>query len=185
MLLIQKEKIMMTEREKGTVSKLSTALDQQSMNTLNIIFDLEGILFDPSTSHNKSGASSLHPADLAKTAQLLHDCIAQGHRLFVVSNWTTQWYQFFLADPMIARIFTFFDDIILSEQVGIQKPDPRIFSYLLTKHSLKPHRCIFLDKQESSLKGAQQVGITKGILCKNVTISQIREKLQSHGALKF
>lgn len=168
------------------LGSLSVKEDKNRLTGMNIIFDLSGVLFDPHIAEDrapKGAILAMKPVDFSKTLRLLHDCIAQGHHLFVISNWTEQWYDFLLADPQTSQLFKLFDDVILAGRVGIKKPDPRIFDHLLNKHRLDPCRCIFIDDQQVNLKAAQQVGISKGILCKNLNLGQVRQELQLHGAL--
>lgn len=163
--------------------KVTTQL--QKITYLNIIFDLSGVLFNPELEeYNKNSVTvSLKPNNARQSIQLLNDCKKQGHKLFVVSNLTTASYEFLQADPTSSLLFSYFDDIILSDKVGIKKPDPRIFLYLLEKHKLDPRTCIFIDDQYKNLEAAQQMGINKTILCKNGDICQIRCDLQIQGAL--
>ncbi len=177
---------MNTQSYSNVIAQLMVREDQQSVTGMNIIFDLSGVLFDSHIEVGyipKGAAIALKPADFSKTIRLLSDCIKQGHRLFVISNWTKEWYEFLMADPQTAQMFKLFDDIILADSVGIKKPDPRIFSYLIEKHRLDPFRCIFIDDQQINLNAAQKAGIIKGILCKDLNICQVRQELQIHGAL--
>lgn len=159
--------------------------EKHSVTGMNIIFDLSGVFFEKHVAETqpKGATFALKPSNLSTILRLLEDCSKQGHRLFVISNWSQQWYEFMLAVPSISRIFDFFDDVILADSVGIKKPDPRIFDHLIEKHRLDPRRCIFIDDQKINLEAAQQAGICKGILCKNLDLAEVRQELQIHGAL--
>lgn len=170
-----------------TLIDLIVRTERHSITGMNIIFDLSGVLFDSQNDTKQQsfqGAThALRPVDYINTVRLLHDCIKLGHRLFVVSNLSKEGYDFLLADPQYARLFDLFDDVILSEMVGIKKPDPRIFDHLISKHRLDPRKCIFIDDHQINLHAAQQAGIAKAILCKNLNMNQVRQELQLHGAL--
>lgn len=171
---------------KPVLAELATTTQKRCVTGMNIIFDLSGVLFSPyitSAQQNTAPVQAIRTADFAKALHLLHDCIKQGHRLFIVSNWSKQWYEFMLADPQSAQMFKLFDDIILGDAVGIKKPDPRIFDHLIEKHRLDPRQCIFIDDQIINLKAAQQAGISRGILCQGFSLCQIRQELEQHGAL--
>jgi FMN phosphatase YigB (HAD superfamily) len=154
---------------------------------MNIIFDLSGVLFGTQTSKPCSiqnrFACALRPINPVNSLKLLHDCIQSGHRLFIVSNLTAEDFDFLKADPQALRVFNYFEDIVLAGKVGIQKPDPRIFNYLLEKHGLDPHSSVFIDDEAVNLYGAEQAGITKGILCSDHNFNSIRQELELHGAL--
>lgn len=53
----------------------------------------------------------------------------------------------------------FFDCIILSYEVGVRKPDRRIYLKALNCLELKPHECIFVSDEISDLEGAREVGL--------------------------
>ncbi len=51
-----------------------------------------------------------------------------------------------------------FDEIIISGEVGYQKPDPKIFMILCEKLNITPQELIFIDDSKKSLEGAESVG---------------------------
>lgn len=57
--------------------------------------------------------------------------------------------------------FDLFDHLILSYQVGISKPSPRIFEYALKQANLtcKPHHAFFIDDIKQHVLAAQNLGI--------------------------
>ena len=59
-----------------------------------------------------------------------------------------------------------FDDIILSFQVGLAKPDPQIFVLAAQRLGLEPEECVFVDDLSKYLVGADSIGM-KTILYEN------------------
>jgi putative hydrolase of the HAD superfamily len=55
-------------------------------------------------------------------------------------------------------IFDIFDVIIISAEVGYQKPQPEIFNILFKKLELKSDEVIFIDDTSKSLEGADKIG---------------------------
>lgn len=53
-----------------------------------------------------------------------------------------------------------FDVVVLSYEVGMSKPDKRIFEELVRKSKAEPEEIIFADDNEMNLAGAREVGIT-------------------------
>lgn len=53
-----------------------------------------------------------------------------------------------------------FETGVFSHQVGVRKPDKRIYHAVLKKLNLKPEECMFIDDKESSLKPAQELGMS-------------------------
>jgi len=112
---------------------------------------------------------------LPSTAQVLANLQAQGITLGVISN----------ADGRIGtileqcRIRQFFDVLIDSSEVGIEKPDPRIFHLALAQANASPKQALFVgDIYSIDIIGAQRAGIPallldtldcyKGVECEKI-----------------
>jgi|YelNatPaOPRAMG01_1025707.scaffolds.fasta_scaffold16303_1 REG-2-like HAD superfamily hydrolase len=55
----------------------------------------------------------------------------------------------------------FLDVITISEDVGVEKPDPRIFKLTIEQFGLRPEKCAYVgDVPEIDLAGARNAGIT-------------------------
>ncbi len=52
-----------------------------------------------------------------------------------------------------------FNDIVLSFQVGLAKPDPKIFELAAARLGLKPEECMFVDDLSKYLIGAEKTGM--------------------------
>ena len=87
---------------------------------------------------------------------------ATGYRIGVISN----------TSPERARAndlmdgYRGFDTVILSHEVGIRKPDERIFKIALERIGLEAGGCVFIDDHTQNVRAAERIGI-KGILYKN------------------
>jgi len=57
------------------------------------------------------------------------------------------------------RIVDAFDVIILSAEVGVMKPEPRIYHLALQSLSVEPQEAVFIDDFERNVQGAQNVGL--------------------------
>jgi epoxide hydrolase-like predicted phosphatase len=56
-----------------------------------------------------------------------------------------------------------FDAVVISSEVGMRKPEPRIFQHAAGLLGLEPTACIFIDDIEANVAAAEQVGFT-GVL---------------------
>jgi putative hydrolase of the HAD superfamily len=56
-----------------------------------------------------------------------------------------------------------FDAVVISAEVGMRKPEPRIFRHAAGLLGLRPADCIFIDDIEANVAAAEQLGFT-GIL---------------------
>lgn len=53
----------------------------------------------------------------------------------------------------------FFDDYVLSYEVGYVKPDPRIYQAAVEKALAEPQECVFIDDRPENIAAAQDLGI--------------------------
>jgi len=53
-----------------------------------------------------------------------------------------------------------FSKIIISSNLGLAKPDPRIFEYALREIGAKAEEAVFIDDREKNVEGARAVGMT-------------------------
>lgn len=71
-----------------------------------------------------------------------------------------------------------FDHIVISAEVGIVKPNPRIYQLALEGLGMSPDEAVFIDDFEKNIEGARAVGM-QGILFRDSkqTISDLRKFL--------
>ncbi|MEV0799176.1 HAD family phosphatase [Kribbella sp. NPDC050281] len=69
-----------------------------------------------------------------------------------------------------------FDDIVISGEVGMRKPDPEIFLLAARRLDLKPEECVFVDDLELNVEGARALGMT-GLL--HTSYDETRRALES------
>jgi putative hydrolase of the HAD superfamily len=53
-----------------------------------------------------------------------------------------------------------FDDIVISGEVGLRKPEPEIFQLAAQRLGLEPAECVFVDDMQLNVDGARAVGMT-------------------------
>jgi len=53
----------------------------------------------------------------------------------------------------------YFDDIIVSAEVGLTKPDPEIYSYTAERLGVELDECVFIDDREALLEPAKALGM--------------------------
>jgi len=52
-----------------------------------------------------------------------------------------------------------FDGVVISGEVGMRKPEPRIFRHALQLIGLEAHECVFIDDIEANVLAARRLGI--------------------------
>jgi glucose-1-phosphatase len=76
------------------------------------------------------------------------------------------------------KISQAFDDIVISAEVGISKPDPRIYHLAVERLGVLPQEAAFVDDFPNNVRSAQEVGL-HGILFKSSdqTLQDLEELL--------
>lgn len=72
-----------------------------------------------------------------------------------------------------------FDVVVISGEVGLRKPDPKIFSLTIEKLGLEAERCVFVDDHPGHLKAAVDAGMTTVLhRVPDETIRELEELLE-------
>ena len=56
-----------------------------------------------------------------------------------------------------------FDVVVISAEVGMRKPEPRIFTHVAGLLGLPPQECVFIDDIQANITAAEQLGFA-GVL---------------------
>ncbi len=71
----------------------------------------------------------------------------------------------------------YFKDIIVSADLGVLKPDPKIYQNLIDKHQLKAEECVFFDDLLTNVEGAKAVGMHAFLFTDTATCRKDLENL--------
>ncbi len=88
--------------------------------------------------------------------ELLLEFKAAGHRLFGLSNWSTETFPLIKDDYPALRLL---EGMVVSGYEGVTKPQPEIYQLLLDRYSLKAEESVFIDDNPANAAGAEAVGI--------------------------
>ena len=80
----------------------------------------------------------------------------RGVRRYALSNWSSE--TFPIARPRYPFL-EWFDGIVISGDVGVTKPDPAIYRYLLDRFGLQPGATAFIDDAEANVAVAADLGM--------------------------
>jgi putative hydrolase of the HAD superfamily len=69
------------------------------------------------------------------------------------NSWGLEYYPRQLLDEL-------FDQVVISGEVGIRKPDPDVFVLAARRLGLEPQECVFVDDTEGNVEAARSVGMT-------------------------
>jgi 2-haloacid dehalogenase len=90
------------------------------------------------------------------TVAVLAELREAGVPLYALSNWSAETF------PRARELYEFlgwFDGYVISGELGITKPDPRIYEHLLETFDLEPGQVFFTDDLEANVEAARALGI--------------------------
>jgi len=93
--------------------------------------------------------------EIPGTVDVLADLRAAGVRLIALSNWSAETF------PFARERFDFlawFEEIVISGDVGVNKPDRRIFDHLAGQFGIEPAATLFVDDSSANVDAAKALG---------------------------
>jgi 2-haloacid dehalogenase len=96
------------------------------------------------------------PGPIAGSVEILAELRDRGTPLYGLTNFSAETY------PPTYERFEFlrwFRGIIVSGEVGVIKPDPRIFELLIERFTIDPQRAVYIDDVEANIAAARRFGI--------------------------
>lgn len=75
------------------------------------------------------------------------------------------------------NLIELFDEIIISGEVGFQKPQPEIFLLFCERLNITPQELVFIDDSKKSLEGASDIGYTPVLYRSNQQLEQDLKEL--------
>ena len=93
--------------------------------------------------------------EVEPTVALIKELKERGYKLYVLSNMSKEYIEFLRKFP----VFDLFDEQVVSCEVGLGKPDPKIYEYLLSHCGLNAGETIFIDDRKDNVEVAEGLGI--------------------------
>ncbi|HEX4745568.1 MAG TPA: HAD family phosphatase [Gaiellaceae bacterium] len=93
--------------------------------------------------------------EIQETVEVLAELRVAGVRLLALSNWSAETF------PVARERFDFlgwFEGIVVSGEVGLVKPDRRIFEHLVERFALEPEETLFIDDSAANVAAARSLG---------------------------
>jgi 2-haloacid dehalogenase len=92
---------------------------------------------------------------IPETIEILHRLKTAGCRLYGLTNWSAEK---FAVVRHKYKFFDLFEEILVSGEVKLIKPDPAIFQLLLQKIQHVPQECLLVDDSLANIKTAREMG---------------------------
>src|SRR5262249_40917257 len=96
------------------------------------------------------------PGPIAGSVEILADLKSSGVPLYSLTNFSAETYP-----PTFERFefLRWFRGVLVSGEVGVIKPDPRIFELLLERFAIDPQRAVYIDDVAANVDAARPFGI--------------------------
>ncbi len=114
---------------------------------------------------------------IAGSVEILAELRDRGTPLYGLTNWSAETY------PAALKRFAFlrwFRGILVSGEVEVIKPDPRIFALLIERFAIEPRRAVYIDDVAANVAAARPFGIHA---IHFTTPAMLREELVGLGLL--
>jgi len=102
-------------------------------------------------------------------SKLLLEILNSNYKIVLLTNEITEWVNETLK---MFEMDKYFDEVIVSQDVGCRKPDKRIFDFALGKANEQPENCFFISDEPNELEFAKQMGM-KTFLVENKNLAPI------------
>jgi HAD superfamily hydrolase (TIGR01509 family) len=98
-------------------------------------------------------------------AQPVLEALRSRYRTALITNWDhASWIRRWLAE---SEITGWFEDIVISDEAGCAKPDPKIFQISLERLGLEPGEMAYVGDSPEDVKGALAVGSIPILIMRN------------------
>ena len=94
--------------------------------------------------------------EIAESVAILAELRERGHRLYALTNFSTETF------PVARERHAFlgwFEDIVVSGEHGLVKPDPRIYRLAIERCRLEPARTVFVDDSAANVAAGAEAGL--------------------------
>jgi len=125
----------------------------------------------------REGWPEMLRGEIAGTVEILEELATRGRRLYALTNFSHETW------PVARQRFGFlerFEQVVVSGEVGLVKPDPRIYRLAIERCRLEPARTVFVDDMPANAEAARAEGLQAVHF---TTPERLREDLLKLGAL--
>ena len=111
-----------------------------------------------------------------QTVEIIKYLKARGKKVYLLSNISREFADNCKDLKYLSDIFSNFDGLVFSGQIGLVKPNKEIFLYALNKFDIEPETAMFIDDNINNINAAKALGV-KTFLFKN-NYSELRETIE-------
>ena len=144
-------------------SPIFDLFDKGQISEANFFFELNNSIGQPLTHKQLLNAWNAMLLDFPIHRLELLNQLKQRYRIFLLSNTNeahiTQFENDLYQQHGYKNLEPFFEKVYYSYEMGMRKPSPEIFNYIINKHDLSPKRTLFVDDKKENTDAAEALGI--------------------------
>ena len=81
-----------------------------------------------------------------------------------------------------AGVTAFFDETLVSGDIGLAKPDPAVYGFAASRLGVEPAACLMIDDQMRNIEGARTAGLRTHFF-EHARLPDLLTRLRADGAL--
>ena len=110
------------------------------------------------------------------TIPMLRSLKMAGYKLYILSNWGKWHFEELQKRNEFREFLQYFDGGIVSYQVGLKKPDRKIYEVLIDKYNIDPTSAVFYDDKPENVQAAKEVGLNAVVFDRSIADTIINKK---------
>lgn len=110
------------------------------------------------------------------TIPMLRSLKMAGYKLYILSNWGKWHFEELQKRDEFREFLQYFDGGIVSYQVGLKKPDRKIYEVLIDKYNIDPTSAVFYDDKPENVQAAKEVGLNAVVFDRSIADTIINKK---------
>lgn len=110
------------------------------------------------------------------TIPMLRSLKMAGYKLYILSNWGKWHFEELQKRNEFREFLQYFDGGIVSYQVGLKKPDRKIYEVLIDKYNIDPTSAVFYDDKPENIQAAKEVGLNAVVFDRSIADTIINKK---------
>ncbi|SDG98670.1 2-haloacid dehalogenase [Sinosporangium album] len=111
------------------------------------------------------------------TTEVVGELKRSGTAMFAITNWSAETYPAAVERHPVLELF---EDVVVSGEVKLTKPDPAIYHHALDRFGLSAEQALFVDDNRANTEAAAALGMGT-VLFTNA--AELRDELKRHGRL--
>lgn len=98
----------------------------------------------------------------------------KGYRIYLLSNYSEELFEKHTRE---AEFLNYIDGKVVSGEIGIAKPDVKIYEYLFKEYELNPQECKFFDDRKENIEAGCRCGMEGEIITSREQLLELLEEL--------